>query len=60
MKLGTAQKKMLFDFLPHISGRIAKKYIPSILVIQNLKYEKEYLSIVDVSFMLAMQKMTIK
>ena len=25
MKLGTAQKKMLFDFLPHISGRIAKK-----------------------------------
>lgn len=43
MKLGTAQKKMLFDFLPHISGRIAKKYIPSILVIQNLKYVESFL-----------------
>ena len=25
MKLGTVQKKILFDFLPHIPGRIAKK-----------------------------------
>lgn len=25
MKLGTVQKKRLFDFLPHILGRIAKK-----------------------------------
>ncbi len=45
MKLGTAQKKMLFDFLPHISGRIAKKYIPSILVIQNLKYVERFILI---------------
>lgn len=74
MKLGTVQKKILFDFLPHIPGRIAKKIYSKYIghsefeirrkvyfdSIEKCEIGKEYLSIVDVSFMLVMQKMTIK
>ena len=44
-EIGNCSEKILFDFLPHIPGRIAKKYIPSILVIQNLKYVGRFILI---------------